>query len=318
MVDIRKIILGLIQGRKKYLEIDNFSDKPGIYALFFMGKDFPIDAYQPKEGEIIYIGKTESSQKSRDRDTHFATGKTRSSTVRRSFGALLRKELKLTPIVKSQADLNAGKIGHFMFSIDDGSEERLSQWMKENLGLSYFEYDKSPQEIESLESSLIRELVPVINLQGNTANPWKSHISALRKECGLIAYGENAEANKNKSEVKSFSPEAIKQNLKSAHKYEDIWKVVENNIFDAVGQSTDTTISLSERPFSQVGSRESSGYTFRIEYINATKTTKNKGSAVARDLHKVLTANKEFRNVFKAKCIVIRLDKNFDLHIINE
>jgi hypothetical protein len=318
MVDIRKIILELIQGRKKYSEIVSFSDKPGIYALFFMGVgDFPIKGFQPKDGEIIYIGKTESSQKSRDRDTHFATGKTRSSTIRKSLGALLREKLNLTPMVKSQADIDAKRVTQYMFCIDDLSEERLTEWMQNNLGLSFYEYDKEPKKIDKLETDLIEELIPVLNIdRKNMSNPWKKHISALRKECGLIAYGENAVSNKKESTVKRFSPETVKHNLTSAHKYEDIWAAIIPLIFNAVTNNQNTEVHIGKSVFERVGNRKK--YSFRLEYINGNVANNIKGSAVARDLNRMLSTEKLFRETFKGKHIIIRLDTQFDLHITND
>jgi hypothetical protein len=39
------------------------------------------------------------------------------------------------------------------------------------------------------------------------------------------------------------------------------------------------------------------------------------GSAVARDLERILRSNHEFKVITKGKFVKIRLDKNFDLHV---
>jgi len=47
-----------------------FSQLPGIYAFFYIGDDFPILGSHVSKHQLIYIGKTESSQQKRDAETH--------------------------------------------------------------------------------------------------------------------------------------------------------------------------------------------------------------------------------------------------------
>ena len=49
----------------------------------------------------LYVGKTEQSLQARDIRTHFATGRTGSSTVRRSSAALLRNSLGLRGVPRN-------------------------------------------------------------------------------------------------------------------------------------------------------------------------------------------------------------------------
>jgi hypothetical protein len=63
-----------------------------------------------------------------------------------------------------------------------------------------------------------------------------------------------------------------------------------------------------------VGSRYNSGYSFRLDIINGDIPTKD-GSAVARDLKKVLDDSVEFSKYAVDKDITIRLDSEFVLHI---
>src|SRR4051812_1169613 len=81
-----------------------FSASPGIYAVFFVSNEFPKSCVDVKPRELLYVGKTESSQVSRDLNTHFADGKTGSSTLRRTLGALLRVELGLKPQSRSESE----------------------------------------------------------------------------------------------------------------------------------------------------------------------------------------------------------------------
>src|SRR5690554_342466 len=104
MESLQQIISYFKETKLPFSKIYSFSDDPGIYAIFFTGKNFPIKDYFPGEDEILYIGKTESSSRSRDLKTHFASGKTGSSTLRRTLGALLREELLLKPVPRSEKE----------------------------------------------------------------------------------------------------------------------------------------------------------------------------------------------------------------------
>jgi len=220
-----EIIRSLIK-KKSYHAISSFSKSPGIYALFFHGSEFPLPGYNPKEDEIIYLGKTESSQASRDRDTHFSSGKTGSSTIRRTFGALLREKLELKPIIRSQSDIIKGRISHYKF--DQLSEEKLTKWMVQNLGLSFYEVKASASEIDRLETHLIQIQKPILNIDRKTSNkPWKTKIQAKRKETGHLAYKNREEAIeipiRLKQEIKTAT-RIISDGSNVVHKYESIWK----------------------------------------------------------------------------------------------
>jgi hypothetical protein len=311
---IDRVIQILKDKEEKYRNIRSFSESAGIYALFFHGKSFPLEGVKPAINEIIYIGKTEKSQKSRDQNTHFATGKTRRSTLRRTFGALLREKENLKPIVISQRDIEVGKLSNFLF--DDRSEQFITDWMVNNLGLSFYPFPKSKQEIKSLETRLIKKLVPILNIDNtNPTNPYLSTIRGLRKQCGEIAY-------KNKptlkvTETNLDAPPKLYVNQISAgssvRKYEDIWSCAVSKIIDSVNSRNNVVLILDEKDFSAVGKRKS--YAFRLQYINGVVSNNIGGSAVARDLARVLEKYRSFNKVFKGKEVAIRLDKDFMLHI---
>jgi hypothetical protein len=153
-----------------FTQIERFSDKPGIYAVHFMGNAFPVLSLKPGFKEIMYIGKTESSQVARDANTHFVSGKSGSSTLRRSLGALMLEGGKLNPVPRSQNPGDEKRFTHFMF--DDQSESRISNWMNNNLGLSFYEFTGSKNALDLLETNLIQKVVPMFNIDyKNTANP---------------------------------------------------------------------------------------------------------------------------------------------------
>ncbi len=204
-MDYSQIIDLLKSNKTTFNEIRFFSNQPGIYAIYFYGDKFADPKLPIKKHELIYIGKTESSQQSRDANTHFKSGKTGSSTVRRTVGALLREELKLIPVPRNSKDLQKGRITFYKFN--DYSEERLTIWMKNNLSLSFYEYPKPSAEIDYLETELIKITKPIFNLSKNSDNPFGSYIKAKRKACGQIAHGQSKSSlEKPESPKRTYTP----------------------------------------------------------------------------------------------------------------
>jgi hypothetical protein len=180
---------------KDFLKTESFSQQPGIYAFFFIGDDFPILGDAVQKHQIIYIGKTETSQEKRDAKTHFASEKTGSSTVRKSIGSILCLSKRLKPIPRNVSDYQKRRFSHFKF--DNPSEETITDWMKTNLALSFFEFPRSKQEIENLEKEIIDELVPVLNILKNPKNPFKDQLQQLRESCALMAIEGSDSSNFN-------------------------------------------------------------------------------------------------------------------------
>jgi hypothetical protein len=301
-----------------YKQIRKFSDKPGIYAFFFFGKDFPLVDYHPQKDEIIYIGKTESSQSGRDEKTHFASGKTGSSTIRRSLGALLKDELSLIPIPRNDKDFDAGRKSFFSF--DEPSEDKLTKWMKGHLGLSFYEYDQSPAEIDILETKLIAEAQPLLNIDPkNPDNPFAQIIKTARKACA----DEANQTSKVASQMPDINPIfTYKTNRMSSgqtvHKYEDIFKNAMPHIEKAIDESVvrRVSIQLSREDFKKVGNRQS--YSFNLEFSDGIVANDIGGSAVARDLARVIEQNSGIVQKLKGKHLKINLDKGFTLWITNK
>ncbi len=181
----KEIIELLKEKETDFLKTKTFSKFPGIYAFFFIGDDFPLLGDSVSKHQIIYIGKTESSQESRDAKTHFTTGKTGSSTFRKSIGSLLCSNENLKPIPRNDIDYKKGRFSHFKF--DNQSENKITEWMEKNLALSFYEYPKSKQEIEYLETAIIDELVPILNISKNPKNEYCETLQQLRKNCAVMA-----------------------------------------------------------------------------------------------------------------------------------
>lgn len=165
--------------------ITDWSNVPGIYFIFLNCERFPLKL-KGSRPILLYIGKTLISSASRDRDTHFKTGRTGSSTFRRIIGALLREELKLKPVPRSKSDIKKGRF-HF-YSFDDFGDEELTKWMMNNLSISFYPYLKSPTEIEVLETSFIRDFIPPLNTTRNPSNPHLRQLREARRICSRLAY----------------------------------------------------------------------------------------------------------------------------------
>ena len=188
-----KIIELLKSGLTPFMEIQNFREGPGIYAIGFEGDNFPfpLKTLSVTNGDIIYIGKTNSSQKRRVLNTHFRSGRTGSSTLRRSLGALLRKELTLKPIPRSLVN---GRVRDYKFIIE--SENKLTEWMINNLTVSFYNYLGGKRLLRELESEIISILNPILNIDGNAINQNGSLIKELRAKCRELAK-LNIDSNKN-------------------------------------------------------------------------------------------------------------------------
>lgn len=183
---INQIIAKLNNNLVAYNKVDYFSKKPGIYAIGCNAEMFPLlSAKDIKKGKIIYIGKTLSSQEKRDEKTHFKSGGTKNSTLRRSLGAILREKLQLIPIPRSYTEKTEKRFTNYCF--DERGEKLLTEWMRDNLSLSFWEFEGSVNEIEAIETDIIQQLIPILNLKNNNKNLWKEEIKALRKTCSELA-----------------------------------------------------------------------------------------------------------------------------------
>lgn len=307
-----KEIVDLLRFREtEYIKTKTFSKSPGIYALFFIGDDFPILGDSVSKHQIIYIGKTESSQEKRDAKTHFTTGKTRSSTVRKSIGSLLCENENLKPIPRNETDYEKKRFSHFKF--DNKSEIKITKWMENNLALSFYEYQRTKQEIEDLETKLIDELVPILNISKNSKNSFRDTLQNLRKNCALNA-------------AKDFNPHRISNqqnittqqkninNMATFGKYTDLWSkqraLIQVKLNNA---TTKQSIQLNSEDFNKVGNR--SNYAFNLEFLNGIVSNNIDGSAVARDLAKVIEDSKEMREILKTGHFKFNMDRQFCLWI---
>lgn len=309
---ITKEVIELLKEKKTdFLKTKSFSKFPGIYAFFYIGKDFPLLGNSVSKHQIIYIGKTESSQEKRDAKTHFTTGKTGSSTVRKSIGSLLCAKENLKPIARNETDYKKNRFSHFKF--DNLSEIKITRWMENNLALSFYEYPRTKQEIENLETEIIDCLVPILNISKNPKNAFKSTLQQLRKNCAIIA-AKDFNPSKIPNRPNSNTFQKTKYIITSSGKYTDLWTKQRTSIKDKlINTTTKQSIQLNCEDFNKVGNRNS--YSFNLEFENGIVSNNINSSAVARDLAKILESSVEIKEILKTGNYKLNMDNGFCLWI---
>jgi hypothetical protein len=138
-------------------------DAPGLYAIYGSRETWEeLQLECDSEQRSLYVGKAEGSLVSRDLQTHFATGRTGSSTVRRSFAALLRDSLDLRGQPRNLA--NPQRFANFgLAQLDD---QRLTDWMHRHLRLAV--WIKPPGVVlDRVETEVIRAWRPPLNIAKN-------------------------------------------------------------------------------------------------------------------------------------------------------
>jgi hypothetical protein len=259
----KEIIEYLKEKETNFLKTKSFSQLPGIYAFFFIGNDFPLLGDSVSKHQIIYIGKTESSQEKRDAKTHFTTGKTGSSTVRKSIGSLLCSQENLKPIPRNNSDYAKGRFSHFKF--DNESEIKITNWMENNLALSFYEYPKTKQEIEDLETEIINELIPILNILKNPKNTFRETLQQLRKNCAAIAR-KNSNYKDQKEEIKTST--IFKKNKKMTT---NIGTIFIDNITNGDSKSRNIRITVNNKhlfPTEQLGNPMTYNLNFSVNNKN--------------------------------------------------
>jgi hypothetical protein len=141
--------------------------KPGLYAIYGDASVWKtLDVSSTVNGGPLYVGKSEDNLLAREVFTHFNASPTRkpatgSSTVRRSFAALLRTELSLS----SQAR-NPRKPANFAsYGLVGDGDRDLTAWMAQNLELTIWEKPAIPEfALEHIEAQIIHHWDPPINI----------------------------------------------------------------------------------------------------------------------------------------------------------
>ena len=181
-MEIIEILRSIEQTSKPFLEIKNYPKEPGIYAFSLLAgsslKGFG------KPDQVIYVGIAKESLKTRDLGNHFKTGKTGSSTLRRSIGAVLKTELTLTAISRN-GTLDSRAINNYIFETE--GDERLTKWMIKNLRIGYWKdlNQLNYSNLRDLELQIITHLKPTLDLDARSRhlNPMALELGKLRSIC---------------------------------------------------------------------------------------------------------------------------------------
>jgi len=182
----------LFKNRIPFIDTKRLPIKPGIYAVYFHGETFPDAELNIEKDDLVYLGKIESGEQAWDSYDHFKSGKTGSSLLRRTIGSVLREEFELIPIPRNAKEFKKGKTTYFKFI--EASEGILSSWMIKNLSLSFYEYSKSPQAIDFLETELVKVAKPMFNITKYPNNPFGEYLKNQRKSCGELAFSQPTES----------------------------------------------------------------------------------------------------------------------------
>ncbi len=142
---------------------------PGLYAIYGDAEAWVDLGLDPQPDSALYVGKSEDDLVRRELDTHFSADPTKkpltgSSTVRRSFAALLRDRLDLHAVPR-----NPDKPGYFSnYGLTPDGDARLTAWMHERLLLAVWERPAWLQQpLVELEAAIIHRWTPPLNIRGN-------------------------------------------------------------------------------------------------------------------------------------------------------
>jgi hypothetical protein len=124
----------------------------------------------------LYVGKAEVSLQARDLQQHFRSGSTGSSTIRRTFAALLRDELSFSGIPRNKA--KPDKPSHF--ALADDHEAKLTAWMNDRLELAVWPQPIERGDLHAVEVGVIACFVPPLNIQDNASSPWREYVRKAR------------------------------------------------------------------------------------------------------------------------------------------
>ncbi|MVZ62798.1 GIY-YIG nuclease family protein [Sphingobacterium humi] len=176
------IIKSIIETITPIRELKDLPDEKGIYAIF-IDKTGDLGVFGRTE-QLIYVGIAKKSLRSRDIETHFKTGQTGFSSLRRSLGAILKTKLKLSA---QKRDISPKRLRADKYKFDEQGEAELTIWMFENLKIGYW---SSPNPLTSTqlkeeEEKVIIKLKPTLDLDKRTKhlNPLAIELDSLREIC---------------------------------------------------------------------------------------------------------------------------------------
>lgn len=156
-------------------------DKPGLYAVYATANIWEdLGLGTPPDTRPLYVGKAEESLYRREFQTHFGGGKgadkstTGSSTVRRSFAALLKSKHGFVGVPR-----NLKKPGYFTnFGLSPSDDRKLTDWMEDSLLVATWCPDEEVH-LGDVETAVLAHWEPPLNLS-KVKTPWKAMLSKKR------------------------------------------------------------------------------------------------------------------------------------------
>jgi hypothetical protein len=140
--------------------VEHCPDEPGLYAVYGARETWvQLGLERRADDTPLYVGKAEDSLVRRDLSTHFSTGKTGSSTLRRTFAALLRDTLGLRAVPR-----NVKTPAYFAnYALERSDDQRLSDWMSEHLTIAFWPAPASCV-LDDVETHVLATIQPPLNL----------------------------------------------------------------------------------------------------------------------------------------------------------
>jgi len=127
------------------------------------------------ENGLLYVGSS-ANLATREYHTHFKSGGSGFSTLRRSIGALLKSDLHLDTIPRGKG---TSPSNYRNYRFDQSGEHALTNWMTHSLEACICLIDGHYREVEQ---KLIDNLHPILCLTG-WSNPLAKEVKVLRKIC---------------------------------------------------------------------------------------------------------------------------------------
>lgn len=149
---------------------------PGLYAVHADSSVWRnLGLGDPPDDRPLYVGKAERSLAERDVRTHFSTGRTGSSTLRRSLAGLLADELGLEGRPRNLAHPES----FANFGLEAKGDERLTRWMVAHLRLAVWPAPEGAV-LDVVETAVLERLLPPLNV-AKVMTPWRSQVQSGRK-----------------------------------------------------------------------------------------------------------------------------------------
>ncbi len=153
----------------------------GCYILFANSEGMQHLGLPQENGlSVLYVGKAEDSIRRRVSKTHLVSDRSGSSTLRRSLGAMLLKQLNLTPQPRSGNTEDKKRFTNYNF--DSDGEIKLNNWIKTHV----FVMPVPNPNPKTAEDQLIADLSPPLNLT-KWPNPYRKTIKKARAMCVQLA-----------------------------------------------------------------------------------------------------------------------------------